>query len=177
MKRLPESLRGAVHTTVTSPDGRYVYIVGPRPSGQQELTGGGIDPSRPAWVGRLGTSATLIKVDALTLQPIAQIDIGGRLHHGQVFRDYVLLDMFGRDQGGLALMLLDPDTDEIVGGILDRDLGGYAYTVWSDPDYEYIYALMEPAGYAPGRATGSTAVHVQCSCGRQVRWTGPDRRR
>ena len=151
---LPESLRGAVHTTVVSPDGRFVYIVGPRPAGAAELTGGGIDPDRPAWVGRLGTSATLIKVDAVTLQPVAQIDIGGRLHHGQVFRDYVLLDMFGRDQGGLALMLLDPDTDEIVGGVLDVDLGGYAYTVWTDPDYEHIYALMEPAGYAPGRATG-----------------------
>lgn len=147
---LPTSMRGAVHTTLVSPDGRYAYIVGPRPDGGDELEGGVGGPGG----GRLGTSATLIKVDALTLQPIAQIDIGGRLHHGQVFRDMLLLDMFGRDEGGLGLMLYDPDTDEIVGGILDTDLGGYAYTVWSDPDYEYIYALMEPAGYATGRATG-----------------------
>jgi hypothetical protein len=147
---LPESMRGAVHTTLTSPDGRYVYIVGPRPDGEELLEGG----VGSAGGGRLGTSATLIKVDAVTLQPIAQIDIGGRLHHGQVFGDYLLLDMFGRDSGGLALMLYDSDADEIVGGILDVDLGGYAYTVWSDPDYEYIYALMEPAGYATGRATG-----------------------
>jgi len=147
---LPETMRGAVHTTLVSPDGRYAYIVGPRPDGGEEL-GGGVGS---VGGGRLGTSATLIKVDAVTLQPVAQIDIGGRLHHGQVFRDNLLLDMFGRDQGGLALMLYDTDTDEIVGGVLDTDLGGYAYTVWSDPDYEYIYALMEPAGYAPGRATG-----------------------
>ena len=33
-------------------------------------------------------------------------------------------------------------------------MGGFIYTVWTDKDYEYIYALMEPAGYAPGRATG-----------------------
>ncbi len=147
---LPESMRGAVHTTLVSPDGRYVYIVGPRPDGGEELAIGVGGPGG----GRLGTSATLIKVDAVTLQPVAQIDIGGRLHHGQVFRDQLLLDMFGRDQGGLALMLYDTDTDEIVGGVLDTDLGGYAYTVWADPDYEYIYALMEPAGYATGRATG-----------------------
>jgi hypothetical protein len=147
---LPESMRGAVHTTLVSPDGRYAYIVGPRPDGDDELQGG----VGSAGGGTLGTSATLIKVDGVTLQPVAQIDIGGRLHHGQVFRDKLLLDMFGRDQGGLALMLYDTDTDEIVGGVLDTDLGGYAYTVWSDPDYEYIYALMEPAGYATGRATG-----------------------
>ncbi|NNC65900.1 MAG: hypothetical protein HKN84_14040 [Gammaproteobacteria bacterium] len=146
---LPVELRGAVHTSLVSPDGRYVYIVGPRPSGDE--FDGGVGSSGG---GRLGTSATLVKVDAITLEPIAQIDIGGRLHHGQIFRDYLLLDMFGRDQGGLALMLLDPDTDEIIGGIRDVDLGGYAYTVWTDPDYEYIYALMEPAGYATGRATG-----------------------
>lgn len=146
----PETLRGAVHTTMVSPDGRYVYIVGPRPDGSEELDGG----VGSAGGGRLGTSASLIKVDAVTLQPVAQLDIGGRLHHGQVFRDYLLLDMFGRDENGLALMLYDTNKDEIVGGILDVDLGGYAYTVWADPDYEYIYALMEPAGYAPGRATG-----------------------
>ncbi len=146
---LPESLRGAVHTSLVSPDGRYVYIVGPRPSGDEFE--GNVGSSGG---GRLGTSATLVKVDAITLEPVAQLDIGGRLHHGQIFRDYLLLDMFGRDQGGLALMLLDPETDEIIGGIRDVDLGGYAYTVWTDPDYEYIYALMEPAGYATGRATG-----------------------
>jgi DNA-binding beta-propeller fold protein YncE len=146
---LPVELRGAVHTSLVSPDGRYVYIVGPRPSGDEFE--GNVGSSGG---GRPGTSATLVKVDAITLEPIAQIDIGGRLHHGQIFRDYLLLDMFGRDQGGLALMLLDPDTDEIIGGIRDVDLGGYAYTVWTDPDYEYIYALMEPAGYATGRATG-----------------------
>jgi len=147
---LPVEMRGAVHTTLVSPDGRYAYIVGPRPGGASELQGGVGGNGG----GTLGTSATMIKVDALTLQPVAQIDIGGRLHHGQIFRDQLLLDMFGRDQGGLGLMLYDTDTDQITGGILDVDLGGYAYTVWADPDYEYIYATMEPAGYATGRATG-----------------------
>ncbi len=139
---LPQSLRAVVHTSLMSPDGRYVYIIGARP-------GGDFDTNQ-----NLSTSATLLKADALTLQPIKQIKIGGRLHHGQVFRDYVMLDMFGRDPDGLAIMLLDPETDEVVGGVRDIDMGGYVYTAWTDKDYEFIYALMEPAGYAPGRATG-----------------------
>ncbi len=139
---LPQSLRAVVHTSAMSPDGRYVYIIGARP-------GGDFDRNQ-----NLSTSATLLKVDALTLQPIKQIKIGGRLHHGQVFRNYVMLDMFGRDPDGLAIMLLDPETDEVVSGVRDVDMGGYVYTAWTDKDYEYIYALMEPAGYAPGRSTG-----------------------
>ena len=139
---LPLNLRAVVHTSMMSPDGRYAYIIGARP-------GGDIDTST-----FLGTSATLLKVDALTLQPIKQIAIGGRLHHGQVFRDHIMIDYFARDPDGLAIALLDPETDEIVSGVKDADLGGYVYTAWTDKDYEYIYALMEPAGYAPGRATG-----------------------
>ena len=141
---LPESLRATVHGTVMSPDGRYVYIVGARP-GQAD--------NEPT----VNSSATLIKADALTLQPIKQFTIGGRIHHAQAFRDLVLIDMFARDPDGLGVFLLDPETDEVVGGITDVDLGGFAYTAWSDKDYEYIYALVEPAGYAPGRATGMFA--------------------
>ena len=141
---LPESLRATVHGTVMSPDGRYVYIIGARP-GQADTT------------HTVNSSATLIKADALTLQPIKQFTIGGRIHHAQAFRDYVLIDMFARDPDGLGIFLLDPETDEIVGGVRDVDLGGFAYTAWADKDYEYIYALVEPAGYAPGRATGMFA--------------------
>ena len=141
---LPESLRATVHGTVMSPDGRYVYIVSARP---------GLADTAP----EVNVSATVVKSDARTLQPIKQFTIGGRIHHGQAFREYVLFDMFARDPDGLAIMLLDPETDQVVGGVRDVDLGGFAYTVWTDKDYEYIYALMEPAGYAPGRATGMFA--------------------
>ena len=141
---LPESLRATVHGTVMSPDGRYIYIIGARPGQADD-------------VPTVNSSATLIKADALTLQPIKQFTIGGRIHHAQAFRDLVLVDMFARDPDGLGVFLLDPETDEVVGGIRDVDLGGFAYTAWSDHDYEYIYALVEPAGYAPGRATGMFA--------------------
>ncbi len=143
--QLPEILRAVVHTSAMSPDGRYAYMVGPR-----EPTGDGTPDPAGAW--------TMIKLDAVTLQPVAQVTIGARLHHGQVFRDMVLFDVFVRDPDGLGFFLYDPETDEIVGGVKDVDMGGFIYTVWTDKDYEYIYALMEPAGYAPGRGTGMRGV-------------------
>ncbi len=143
--QLPEILRAVVHTSAMSPDGRYAYMVGPR-----EPTGDGTPDPAGAW--------TMIKLDAVTLQPVAQVTIGARLHHGQVFRDMVLFDVFVRDPDGLGFFLYDPETDEIVGGVKDADMGGFIYTVWTDKDYEYIYALMEPAGYAPGRGTGMRGV-------------------
>ena len=58
----------------------------------------------------------------------------------------------------MGLFIFDPDTNEVVGGVKDLDMGGFIYTVWADADYDYIYALMEPAGYAPGRGTGMQGV-------------------
>jgi DNA-binding beta-propeller fold protein YncE/mono/diheme cytochrome c family protein len=139
---LPVSLRAAVHTTIVSPDGKYVYIVGSKPN---------TEPTNQ--LKALDAPATLIKVDAVTLQPVLQQTMGGRLHHGMVFRDkYVLLDTFARDPDGLDVMLLDPETDEIIGGVRDEDLGGSSYTAYTDD--EYIYILMEPVGYASHRSTG-----------------------
>lgn len=139
---LPVSLRAAVHTTAMSPDGKFVYIVGSKP-----------DTEPTNQMRALDAPATLIKVDAVTLQPVKQITMGGRLHHGLVFRDrYVLLDTFSRDPDGLDVMLLDPESDEIIGGVRDEDLGGSSYTAFTDDDY--IYVLMEPVGYASHRSTG-----------------------
>jgi mono/diheme cytochrome c family protein len=142
---IDERLRSVVHTSAMSPDGRYAYMVGPR----EPAADGNPDPAG---------SQTMLKLDAVTLQPIAQVTIGARLHHGQVFRDKVLFDMFARDPDGLGMILYDPLTDKVIGGIKDVDMGGFIYTVWADHDYEKIYAMMEPAGYAPGRATGMRAV-------------------
>ena len=141
---VPQSLSATVYGSVMSPDGRHVYIIGTGPG--QTNTG-----------SSASSTATLIKADALTLQPVRQFTIGGRIHHAQAFRDHILIDMFAHDPDGLAVMLLDPQTDEIVGGIRDADLGGFVYTAWSDQSYRYIYALMQPSGYAPGRPTGKFA--------------------
>jgi len=139
---LPVSLRAAVHTTIVSGDGKYVYIVGSKPH---------TEPTNQ--LKALDAPATLIKVDAVTLQPVLQQTMGGRLHHGMVFRDkYILLDTFARDPDGLDVMLLDPETDEIIGGVRDEDLGGSSYTAYTDD--EFIYILMEPVGYASHRSTG-----------------------
>ena len=137
---LAPELRSSMHTTFMSPDGRHVYIIG-APSGEASGLGG------------LAGSASLVKVDALSLQPIKQMNIGGRVHHGQIFRDrYLLIDTFGRDDEGLDLFLFDPETDQIIGGVRDEDLGGATYTAYTDD--EYIYVLMEPVGYGPIALTG-----------------------
>ncbi len=137
--RFPVSMRASVHSTAVTPDGRYVYVIGPRPA-----LGGTEDRA----VGGLDTPASLIKADALTLQPVEQLLIGGRMHHSQIFQDrYMLVDTFARDEDGLDVFLMDPETDEVVGGIRDEELGGVSYTSFTDG--EFIYILMQPGGYGP----------------------------
>jgi len=141
---IPRELRSAVHTTAVSADGKYAYIVASKEGG------GGHSPSPRS-------PATMLKVDAITLKPIKQFTIGGRFHHGQVFRDkYLLIDTFSRDPDGLDIMLLDTDTDEVVGGIRNEDLGGASYTVFTDN--KYLYVLMEPMGYGPRKGTGMAGI-------------------
>ncbi len=132
---LPENMRGAPHTTVMSPDGSYVYIIGSRPYSDRGQTARGVS-----------TPASLLKADARTLRPIKQLVVGGRMHHGQTFQDkYLLIDTFISDADGLDVYLMDPETDEIIGGVRDADLGGNTYTAFNDG--EYIYILMQPEGY------------------------------
>tara|TARA_B110000483_G_scaffold77522_2_gene96556 strand:+ start:34256 stop:35998 length:1743 start_codon:yes stop_codon:yes gene_type:complete len=136
-KLIPEEMRGSMHTTVMSPDGRYVYMVGP------PLAGGGGGVEGGGAPAGLRGSATMLKIDALTLEPVKQIAIGGRLHHGQVFQDkYLLLDVFVAEPDGLNVFLYDPETDEVIGGIRASDLGGTNYTGYTDD--EFIYVLMQP---------------------------------
>ena len=116
---MPEALSRQVHTTVLSPDARYVYITGPAAAGAPE---GNMEIVSPA---------SLLKVDALTLEPVRQLIVGGRLHHGQVFRDrYLLMDTFARDPDGLDVFLLDPETDEILDVIEMPGFGNPHGLVW-----------------------------------------------
>ena len=70
-------------------------------------------------------------MDALTLEPISLLIVGGRRHHGQVFRDrYRLMDTFARDPDGLDVFLLDPQTDEILDIIEMPGFGNPHGLVW-----------------------------------------------
>ena len=131
-------LRSSMHSTALSPDGRYVYISGASPSAETEPQGASPGLSRAA--------SSVLKVDALTLQPVRQLSVGGRMHHAQVFQDrYMLIDTFAQDPDALTAYLFDPETDRIIGGVHEEDLGGNAYTAWTDN--EFIYIIMEPSGY------------------------------
>ena len=53
-----------------------------------------------------------------------------------------LIDTFISDPDGLDIFLLDPETDQIIGGVRSEDLGGSNYTAYTDD--EFIYVLMQP---------------------------------
>jgi DNA-binding beta-propeller fold protein YncE len=121
---------GVLHASAVSPDGRFAYV----PSDN-------------------GSSPVLFKVDALTLQPLKMLDVGGAIHHMQVWQDrYLLIDVYSPQESGSgekhATFLLDPETDTVVGGIRAQGMGGYPYSAWADPAHEFIYFLMEPASDA-----------------------------
>lgn len=138
---MSEEVKGQVHTTVLSPDGKYIYITGPAARG-----------AGPA-VTEIFSPASLLKVDALTLEPIKLMASGARLHHAQIFQDkYIQIDTFVRQPEGLDIFHLDPETDEVIGGIRCEDLGGSCYTSFTDD--EYVYVLMQPTGYGPTAYSG-----------------------
>ena len=142
--RFPDEMRTSIHSTAVTPDGLYVYVAGPRPSfaGAEDRP---IGNPRPGG-SRLDSPSSLIKADAITLQPVEQLVIGGRMHHAQIFQDrYMLVDTFARDIDGLDVFLMDPETDEVIGGVRDEELGGVSYTSFTDN--EFIYILMQPGGY------------------------------
>jgi hypothetical protein len=151
-KKLGSALRGSVHTTGMTPNGKYGYIIGPpiRNKSDEQL-GGGL--SVLAVSNRLNASASLVKWNALTLAAEKVFVIGGRMHHIQTFQDrYMLVDTFARDDDGLDVFLMDPETDEIIGGVRDEELGGASYTAFQDG--KYIYILMQPSVYGPMALTG-----------------------
>lgn len=147
---LPLELKGNPHTTPVSPDGRYIYAGGPPLTNFEDVE---IDESKTDNTGCTSPvcsviPTTLVKIDALTLQAVKVLTSPGRLHHGHVFRDkYMLFDTFVRDDDGVDTYLFDPETDTVVAGMRSDELGGSPYTSWTDHDNQYIYQLMEPAGY------------------------------
>lgn len=156
--RLDKELRGSVHTTAMTPDGRYGYIIGPSMKGKPGKASmptlkGTEDLAVTKAVPSINVPATLIKWDALSLEPVKMFTIGGRLHHLQIFDDkYMLADTFYREDDGLDVFLFDPKTDKIVGGVRDEELGGSSYTAFTDN--KFIYVLMQPSGYGPMSLSG-----------------------
>ncbi len=160
-RELPLEMKGTVHSTFASPDGKYIYISGGKFGQSTSYTtdpdagnfenlaeGPAAASSMMAVLELMSAPATMIKVEAATLRPVAQIDIGGRIHHGQIFQDrYLLIDTFSTSAGGLDVFMYDPETDTVLGGVQALELGGSPYTAFTDN--EFIYLLMEPAGYDP----------------------------
>jgi DNA-binding beta-propeller fold protein YncE len=149
-KELPLELKGNPHTTPVTPDGRYIWAGGPPLTNFEDIE---LDESMTDNTGCTSPvcsmiPTTLVKIDALTLEAVKVTTAPGRLHHGHVFRDkYLVFDTFVRDEDGVDTYLVDPETDTVIAGVRDDELGGSSYTVWNDQDDEYLYQLMEPKGY------------------------------
>jgi|GEM_PF-387023 len=156
---IPPQLRGDNHFTSLSPDARYAFITGGKALNPDGTGGSAGEEGMPMPEGGhpfATAMSSILKVDSKTLQPIQQFTIGARAHHMQVFRDkYMLIDSFSRDPDGLNVMLLDPETNEIIGGVRDQELGGISYTSFTDD--KFIYVLMQPSGYPGGSISGYIA--------------------
>lgn len=162
-KEFPLELKGNPHTTPVTPDGKYIYASGPPLTNFEDIE---VDASMADNSGCTSPvcsviPTTLVKIDALTLEPVKVLTSPGRLHHGSVFRDkYMVFDTFTRDADGVDTYILDPKTDTIVAGVRDEELGGSSYTVWSDHGDNYLYQLMEPKGYGDRKVfDGYIAAH------------------
>lgn len=92
---LPIYLNGAIHDTIMSPDGRYLFAAGPAYTDYQALREGdeekmammssfaedGLSGDFYGLVGNIGQS-TMVKIDAMTLEAVALIKFTGTVHHG-----------------------------------------------------------------------------------------------
>lgn len=129
-----EDVSGGSHQTSASPDGKYRYIS-----------------------DGISDAGSLMVVDSRSLEPVKKFSVGtAGIHHGKIFQDeYMLFDKFAgsaknyEDEGVPTVFLWDPEAEEVVGGIDEKDLSdgnASAYTAWVGPTEEYIYLLMEPEG-------------------------------
>ncbi|MBW6505876.1 MAG: hypothetical protein K0B00_03905 [Rhodobacteraceae bacterium] len=158
-------LAGSIHTTALSPDGKNVYSTGPVITADSSKEATGLD--------LLALTGTVIKADALSLAPTKVLNVGGRLHHAFVWKDeYMIMDTFSREAGGLDVFVFDPKTDAIIGGVRDEELGGATYTSYLDPAHEYLYILMEPTGYTNNPMTEGYLAAGQMRTG-ALRWAKP----
>lgn len=130
---LPVYFNGAIHDTIMSPDGRYLFAAGPAYSDYQAMRAG--DQEKIAMVsafaqqndlsgdfyglvGNIGQS-TILKIDTMTLEPVQLIKFMGSVHHGSGMGrnyqhpDHVWIDVFQQDPGGAGVTIFDPDTLEV----------------------------------------------------------------
>lgn len=120
------------HMIAVSPNAEYVYL-----------------PNR--------NEDTLFVLDLRTLKTKQVLDIGGRVHHLNVFNDrYLMGDAFSRS-GVAGIYLLDPlEGNRGAGGIPRGDFGGEPYLAFPDPTNSFLYVGVRPR--VTTSADGSTLI-------------------
>jgi DNA-binding beta-propeller fold protein YncE/cytochrome c553 len=128
---LPVYMNGGIHDTIMSPDGRFLFAAGPAYSDYMAMKGG--DKEKMAmmesfsqagqnWQGEFyalmggAGQSTMVKIDAMTLEPVQLIKFVGTVHHGSgMGRNYknpnsLWIDVFQQDPDGAGFAIFDPDT-------------------------------------------------------------------
>jgi YVTN family beta-propeller protein len=179
---LPIQFNGGIHDTIMSPDGRYLFAAGPHLSDYLALKAGdrakmgmlesftvGGQNFQGEFYALLGTpengkgQSTMIKIDAMTLEPVALIDFIGSTHHGSgMGKNYgngnmMWIDVFQEDPDGASAIIFDPDTLEIECAMKDESIGkGKFWTqINSTPHSNYIMLQVTPVEPYVGGATVS----------------------
>jgi DNA-binding beta-propeller fold protein YncE/cytochrome c553 len=141
----PVHLNGGIHDTIMSPDGKWLFMAGPSVSDYEAMKAGNkevmammesfsqqnMEGEFYALLGGAGQS-TMLKVDAMTLEPVALIKSLGTVHHGSgMGRNYhnpnlIWMDAFQQDPGplGAAVWIFDPNTLEVECAIKNEAIGG-----------------------------------------------------
>jgi DNA-binding beta-propeller fold protein YncE len=143
---LPIEFNGGIHDTIMSPDGRYIFNAGPMIGDFRAIRGG--DKEKAAMMASFAESnmegefyalasntqhkvgqTTIVKIDALTLEPVALIDFVGSAHHGSGLGRFhenpnmMWIDVFQEDPDGAAVVFFDANTLEVECAIKNESFG------------------------------------------------------
>ncbi|MEH6581633.1 MAG: c-type cytochrome [Halioglobus sp.] len=170
---------GGIHDSILTPDGRYIIAAGPllsdymaMKSGDEETaarirslsevsTGKTGDTGMTADFYSMGASigkslSTILKIDALTLEPVQLIKFVGNPHHGGAMgRNFskpnmMWMDTFEPDaENGAAFAIFNPDTLEVHCAGLASTLGKSQYIAHFMPLATGEKFIMTTAPYEP----------------------------
>lgn len=184
---------GGIHDTIMSPNGRYIFAAGPHLSDYAALKAGDGDTAARlesfsvggqnfngefyallAAAGQSGKDgmsggaprgqSTMLKIDTLTLEPVALIDFVGSVHHGSAFGRYhknpnmMWVDVFQQDADGAHMVMFDAETLDVVCAIRDESIGeGKFWTqMHMTPTGNYFMLQVTPVEPYVGAAVVTT---------------------
>ncbi len=182
---------GGIHDTIMSPDGRYIFAAGPHLSDYSAIKAGDNGTAAKLESFSVGGQnfngefyallegaggaegmggetprgqSTMLKIDTLTLEPVALIDFIGSVHHGSGFGRYhdnpnmMWVDVFQQDPDGAHMVMFDAQTLDVTCAIRDESIGkGKFWTqMHMTPTGNYFMLQVTPVEPYVGAAVVTT---------------------